>query len=296
MGCSLGVPVLSIGIKRLTQPKHRVLAYSLFYFIMNLAAVTAAPAVDSFRERFKNGLRLELMDEYAPDVSAFRLLILSGACTTFVSLFVALTVLRDSEVLEDGTVLEVPDYQQATRVRELLFVVGTNWLRRQKGVVSHRRRARRVKLSQKRRNKSVDFVYVSSRSAQRVRKRPSFYLPQTRSSARWSSPSPPDDRGSCLYRLQSWRPWSVGVPAQHHARTTQRRAPPHTLPRDRRRARCQSPPKTLRLTRRYRTRAEVVLMRAPLIGQDAGRRGSQHLREKFRHQRRGNPPFRSIAK
>eukprot|EP00392_Amoebophrya_sp_AT5.2_P004838 g4847.t1 len=176
IGCSLAVPVLQIGIKRLTLPGDRVLAYSLFYVIMNLAAITAAPAVDAFRTRFPLGLKFTLFgfggggaggssaagvgeghdlagvvqlgggagDENAfsaaatgrttipsfdsslvspptstslnlnmnlsPEVfeiSAFRLLILSGAGVTFLSMFIALTLLRDLEMLPDGTLLEL---------------------------------------------------------------------------------------------------------------------------------------------------------------------------------------------
>eukprot|EP00391_Amoebophrya_sp_Ameob2_P012615 CAMPEP_0178989162 /NCGR_PEP_ID=MMETSP0795-20121207/4208_1 /TAXON_ID=88552 /ORGANISM="Amoebophrya sp., Strain Ameob2" /LENGTH=623 /DNA_ID=CAMNT_0020680507 /DNA_START=32 /DNA_END=1903 /DNA_ORIENTATION=+ len=41
------------------------------------------------------------------EISAFRLLILSGAGVTFLSMFIALTLLRDLEMLPDGTLLEL---------------------------------------------------------------------------------------------------------------------------------------------------------------------------------------------
>lgn len=120
LGSSLAVPVLQIGIKRVTLERHRVLAYSLFYCVMNLGALTAAPTVDLIRRNFKHGLGLNAfgfvtLDFVEPSlentradlsISAFRILILSGALVTLISLFVALALLRESEVLPDGSLCD----------------------------------------------------------------------------------------------------------------------------------------------------------------------------------------------
>ena len=52
MGSALGIPVMQIGIRRYTNKKNRAMAFSLFYMMMNIAAVCAAPAIDGFRGLF----------------------------------------------------------------------------------------------------------------------------------------------------------------------------------------------------------------------------------------------------
>ena len=56
VGCSLGIPVMQIGIRRFTNDENRSIAFSLFYVCMNVAAMLAAQAVDVFRAVFPVGI------------------------------------------------------------------------------------------------------------------------------------------------------------------------------------------------------------------------------------------------
>merc|ERR1719463_439607 len=61
---------------------------------MNLAAITAAPAIDIFHACFPDGAVFTILGHsYA--VSTYRLLIFSGACMTFLSCFVSLVLIRE---------------------------------------------------------------------------------------------------------------------------------------------------------------------------------------------------------
>ena len=48
IGNSIGIPMLTIGIKRYTTKKNRGFAYGLFYAVMNIAALVSGPVVDFF--------------------------------------------------------------------------------------------------------------------------------------------------------------------------------------------------------------------------------------------------------
>lgn len=100
LGGAMGIPVMQIAIKRYTKQVNRTISFSVFYVMMNLAAITAAPAIDLFHAKFPDGGVFTFFGHsYA--VSTYRLLIFSGACMTFISLFVALCLIRESSESEN---------------------------------------------------------------------------------------------------------------------------------------------------------------------------------------------------
>jgi len=95
LGGSMGIPVMQIAIKRYTKEVNRTVSFSIFYVMMNLAAITAAPAIDIFHTYFPDGAVFEILGHsYA--VSTYRLLIFTGACMTFLSCFVSLVLIREN--------------------------------------------------------------------------------------------------------------------------------------------------------------------------------------------------------
>lgn len=85
----LGIPVMTISIKRYTNEGNRTLAYSLFYTFMNVAALLAGPAVDLCRAYFR-----------------LQTVFLTGAVASFALALTAQLALRDIEVDVHGNVSE----------------------------------------------------------------------------------------------------------------------------------------------------------------------------------------------
>jgi MFS family permease len=81
MGTSLGIPVMSIAIRRYTTIENRHIAYDLFYICLNFAAAVAAPAIDAVRVFY---------NEEAVGMSAYKFLVLTGAIATVLSLGICL--------------------------------------------------------------------------------------------------------------------------------------------------------------------------------------------------------------
>jgi MFS family permease len=48
VGNSIGIPMLTVGIKRYTTSQNRGFAYGLFYAVMNIAALVSGPVIDFF--------------------------------------------------------------------------------------------------------------------------------------------------------------------------------------------------------------------------------------------------------
>lgn len=97
-GVSLGMPVMTVGIKRYTRAADRTAALGLFYAVMNVAALVAGVGVDALRETVGGGVVL-----FGRELSVFRVVILAGAVVTIVMVVIAL-FFRDVVVAEDGTV------------------------------------------------------------------------------------------------------------------------------------------------------------------------------------------------
>lgn len=56
IGMSLGIPVLTIGIKQCTDERNRSVSYGLFYAFMNVAAMISGEITDSFNSLFGEGV------------------------------------------------------------------------------------------------------------------------------------------------------------------------------------------------------------------------------------------------
>lgn len=55
MGTAMGIPMLTVGIKRYTNTSNRGFAFGLYYSVMNVAAFVSGPVVDIFNIGFKSG-------------------------------------------------------------------------------------------------------------------------------------------------------------------------------------------------------------------------------------------------
>ncbi|KAI0562217.1 Major Facilitator [Gracilaria domingensis] len=78
----LGIPIMTIGIKRYTNAHNRTFAFSLFYSMMNVAALCAGPLVDLARSLFDAGVTIDLHSYGQIKMSGLRLVILSSAIST----------------------------------------------------------------------------------------------------------------------------------------------------------------------------------------------------------------------
>mmetsp|Transcript_32935 Transcript_32935/g.71897 ORF Transcript_32935/g.71897 Transcript_32935/m.71897 type:complete len:488 (+) Transcript_32935:176-1639(+) len=116
VGSACGIPVLAIGMKRHCEQQHWTIAFSAFYIVMNVAAVTAAPMVDAFHMRWPDGVEMGPFFGIMYQVSSYRLLIFSSALLTLGSFFIAFLVLRDKVDRDEPKVIRSP----ASIYREVL--------------------------------------------------------------------------------------------------------------------------------------------------------------------------------
>ena len=94
VGTCLGIPVMQIGIRRFTNKKSRSLAYSIFYAMMNISAIFSGSAIDFFRKHLSVNQDYKIPVIHV-ELTAYRALFLSGACTTLLSLLLAIILLKD---------------------------------------------------------------------------------------------------------------------------------------------------------------------------------------------------------
>ena len=83
---SLGIPVMTIAVKRYTSPKARSMAFGLFYTVMNVAALINGIALDALRRWLCHGITIlgvSLSD-------GNRVVVASGAVAAAVALVVSL--------------------------------------------------------------------------------------------------------------------------------------------------------------------------------------------------------------
>lgn len=83
---SLGIPVMTIAVKRYTSPKTRSMAFGLFYTVMNVAALINGIALDALRRWLCHGITIlgvSLSD-------GNRVVVASGAVAAAVALVVSL--------------------------------------------------------------------------------------------------------------------------------------------------------------------------------------------------------------
>lgn len=104
---SLGIPIMTIAIKRYTNARNRTFAFSLFYSMMNVAALIAGPAVDISRSLFSKGVTWDLRHlgfNRVFEMTGLRIVVLSSAISTAAISLVVLMGIREVEVDESGTV------------------------------------------------------------------------------------------------------------------------------------------------------------------------------------------------
>mmetsp|Transcript_8125 Transcript_8125/g.12227 ORF Transcript_8125/g.12227 Transcript_8125/m.12227 type:complete len:508 (+) Transcript_8125:129-1652(+) len=97
-GNCLGIPVLSVGIRRYTNEENRGFAFGLFYVIMNVAVLLSGPTVDLctvyFTQVEDEQMKVRKMDTGVPEwnFSGYRLIILVGIISNAIAFFTALLV------------------------------------------------------------------------------------------------------------------------------------------------------------------------------------------------------------
>jgi len=99
---SLGIPIMTIGIKRYTNSNNRTIAYSLFYTFMNIAALLSGPIVDLCRTRWSHWTIL------GHSLDSLQLIILCGSFSTFCIILVVLLGMRNIQFTESGDVCAYP--------------------------------------------------------------------------------------------------------------------------------------------------------------------------------------------
>ena len=95
LGNSMGIPMLTVGIRRYTTAANRGFAFGLYYSVMNVAAFVSGPVVDLCNLGFSDGVVL-----WGHRVSGNRLVILTASCTSLASLAVTYVCLREIRVSE----------------------------------------------------------------------------------------------------------------------------------------------------------------------------------------------------
>jgi len=105
----LGIPVLTVGIRRYTTNENRVFAFGLFYVVMNIGALIAGPLVDALTVYYNdkesdNGIVADV--DYTNSTTSTwamtsnRAIILSGIVANFIAIFVAFSI-REIKVDEN---------------------------------------------------------------------------------------------------------------------------------------------------------------------------------------------------
>jgi dipeptide/tripeptide permease len=98
IGTSLGIPVMSMGIKRYTTSRNRGFAFGVFYAVMNIAALMSGLLVDLMEIRFNTGMEI-----FGAHYSPRRVILLSGSVCSLIGLFIAIFV-REIKVSESDKV------------------------------------------------------------------------------------------------------------------------------------------------------------------------------------------------
>jgi MFS family permease len=99
IGTCLGIPVMQIAIRRFTNEKSRALAYSIFYAMMNVSAIFSASAIDFFRKYVID--KPFTLFNFTFELTAYRALFLSGACSTLISMILSFCAIDNQEMKFD---------------------------------------------------------------------------------------------------------------------------------------------------------------------------------------------------
>jgi len=99
LGTALGIPVLTLGIRRYTTDRTRAFAYSVYYVVMNISACLAGISADLVRKTFKEGLTVHVPYVLNTHLTNYRVLLLIGTLASFANLCVAFFV-REINVID----------------------------------------------------------------------------------------------------------------------------------------------------------------------------------------------------
>lgn len=95
IGTAMGIPMLTVGIRRYTNELNRGFAFGLYYSVMNIAAFVSGPVIDYFFVYFDGGAILT-GTQFSPN----RLVILTTTLTSFLSVITTFFFLREVKVPE----------------------------------------------------------------------------------------------------------------------------------------------------------------------------------------------------
>ena len=98
-GTSMGIPMLTVAIKRYTTARRRGFAFGLYYSVMNVAALVSGPVVDLMNIGIRDGVRVGSLH-----LSGNRLVILTCTLSNVFSLLIALRYIREVKIAEELTV------------------------------------------------------------------------------------------------------------------------------------------------------------------------------------------------
>lgn len=96
IGTSMGIPMLTVGIRRYTTQSNRGFAFGLYYSVMNMAAFVSGPIIDGFNVLFSSGYKLGGLF-----LSPNRLIILTASFACSISFVLTFTSLREVRVAKD---------------------------------------------------------------------------------------------------------------------------------------------------------------------------------------------------
>lgn len=97
---SMGIPVMSVAIKRYTNQSNKQLGFSLFYSFMNVAALLAGLGTDFIRYRLvQPGTYVTIVNIH---MTYFRVVFFTGAVATWLCFVIVLCGVRELEVDERG--------------------------------------------------------------------------------------------------------------------------------------------------------------------------------------------------
>ena len=116
LGNCLGIPVLTIGIRRYTKVQNRGFAYGLFYVVMNLAALMSGPIVDICNSVFQHDENNERetggatndssqeddSDQREWEWNQYRMVMLTGIVANFLAVMTTFTI-REIRIQEDNS-------------------------------------------------------------------------------------------------------------------------------------------------------------------------------------------------
>lgn len=102
LGNSIGIPMLTVSIKRYTNVKNRGFAFSIFYSVMNIAAFISGPVIDIFNYN-RNPNPIQNNSMFATTISGNRYVILSTTLSYAISFIVAFKYTREIKMNDDDS-------------------------------------------------------------------------------------------------------------------------------------------------------------------------------------------------